>query len=252
MKFMNDKNLSGAMTCARYAFAPNYYHYCGPDTGGEFGEYLKHEVMDEGLINHLTSFEVMYPYLQAIAQANEIKDPLDPEVVEAYWVGNQLLEKVGRQDVYMALTDSQHLTKRISKNELRWLLPKIDQEARLHHSFHVLNVFTRTGHHTVEHTIDTMDQCRISWGKVIGGKRQNLKSSLKLKTQQLIYEEGKLKMVPTEKEVVVPTEEYARNLKKGDWVSVHWGFVCDKLSTMQVRRLQNYTKHHMRLANETI
>ena len=129
--------INGAMTCARYAFAPNYYHYCGPDTGGEFGEYLKVEVADGGLIDHLTNFEVMYPYLAAIAQANGVADPLATKVVEAYWVGNNMLEKVTEQDVYVALTEKQRLSRRIPKSELKWLLPKINQKARLHHSFHV-------------------------------------------------------------------------------------------------------------------
>ena len=132
--------MTGAMTCARYAFAPNFYMYCGPDTDGEFGDYLKAELADGGLVEHLTKFEVLYPYLTAIAHANAKTDALDPAVVEAYWVGNGLLEQVSEQDVYVALTDHQNLPKRIPKSELKWLLPKIGQQARLHHSFHVFNV----------------------------------------------------------------------------------------------------------------
>ena len=163
-------DLSGAMLCARYAFAPNFYHYCGPDTGGEFEEYLKAEMVDRGLIEHLTDFEVMYPYLAAIAQANGISDPLDPRVVEAYWVGNEMLEKVTERDVCVALMEKHKLQRKVSKKEMRWLLPKIDKKARLHHSFHVLNVFTRTGHHSVEHTVETMDECRIGWGRLLSSK----------------------------------------------------------------------------------
>ena len=125
---MKVADFDGALTCARYAFAPNYLHYCGPDTDGEFGEYLKAELADGGLVQHLTNFEVMYPYLKAIAQANGVTDPLDMRVVEAYWVGNDLLEKVSEQDVYVALTEKQRLSKRLSKDEMKWLLPKIDQK----------------------------------------------------------------------------------------------------------------------------
>ena len=159
--------LAGALTCARYSFAPNYYHYCGPDTGGEFGAYLKEELADQRLLDHLSKFETLYPYLKAIAEANGISDPLDPKVVEAYWVGNSLLEKVTPKALHVALTEKQNLPKRLTKNEMKWLLPKIDRQARLHHSFHVFNVFTRTGHHTVAHTVDSMDQCRIGWGSSV-------------------------------------------------------------------------------------
>ena len=41
------------------------------------------------------TFEGAWPYLQLIAAANRIDDPLDPRVVDAYWVGNGLLDKVG-------------------------------------------------------------------------------------------------------------------------------------------------------------
>ena len=245
-------DLQGALTCARYAFAPNLYHYCGPETNGELGDYLKAELSDGGLVEHLTKFETLYPYFQAIAQANAIADPLDARVVEAYWVGNNLLDKVIEADVYRALVEFQRLPKRLPKKELKWLLPKIDQRARLHHSFHVFNVFSRTGHHTVKQTVETMDQCRISWGKILDSRFKILDSRISIKTQQLIYRNGKLMLVPIIKEVVVAQEELGKKLKLGDVVSVHWGFVCDKLTKKQAAALEKYTLHHLKLANETI
>jgi hydrogenase maturation factor len=249
---------SGALTCTRYAFAPNYYHYCGPDTRGDLGEYLQRELADGGLVEYLSKFETLYPYLRAIAAANGISDPLDKRVVEAYWVGNGLLEKVSERDVFKALTEFQHLPKRLPKKEMGWLLPKIDRRARLHHSFHVFNVFARTGHHTVKQTVETMDECRVSWGKVtnsnfkfsISNQFSNLK--LTIKSQKIGYEKGKMEMRPAVREVMVLDEPLAKRLKPGDWVSVHWGFVCDKLTAPQVRQLEKYTLHHLKLANETI
>jgi len=251
---------SGVLTCTRYAFAPNYYHYCGPDTRGDLGEYLERELADKGLVEHLTKFETLYPYLRAIAAANSISDPLDQRVVEAYWVGNGLLEKVSERDVFKALTEFQHLPKRLPKKEMRWLLPKIDRRARLHHSFHVFNVFTRTGHHTVKQTVETMDECRVSWGKVISDKRpfdqlrarQATSNKIYIKSQKIGYEKGKMEMRPAVREVMVLDEPLAKRLKPGDWVSVHWGFVCDRLTEMQVKQLEKYTLHHLKLANETI
>ena len=131
-------------------------------------------------------------------------------------------------------------------------MPKIDKQARLHHSFHVLNVFTRTGHRTIRHTVETMDECRISWGEILSSDVKAQNSKLKLKTQKLIYSGGKLKLVPGEKEVLVAQESLVKRLNPGDWVSVHWGIVCDKLSQPVVERLKFYTEYHLKLANETI
>jgi hypothetical protein len=247
------KSSNGALACARYAFAPNWYRYCGPDTQGELGEYIDRDLTDPGLVAHLQGFEVMYPYLEAIALANGIADPLDFRVVEAYWVGNGLLAKVTRQNVYLALTDKQHVQRKIPRSEWKWLLPKIDQQAYLHHSFHVLNVFTRTGHHSVQHTVETMDSCRISWGTITNNSKRKTKNHvLKLKSQRLVYENGRLYLTPAVREAVIPGEMLPKRLKPGDLVSVHWGFVCDVLTEAQVQRLEKYTRHHLRLANQTI
>lgn len=251
--------INGPMLCARYAFAPNFYHYCGPDTGGDIGEYLQAELVDGGLVEHLTKFETLYPYLQAIAEANGIGDPLDPQVVEAYWVGNELLDRIPQQAVYAALTDNQKLPKRLSQKEMKWLLPKIDNKARLHHSFHVFNVFSRTGHHTVEHTVETMDECRISWGEIMQNSefqmlndKQNTNLKINIKSQKLVYKNGALTLTPNIREVVVASEALGMRLKIGDLVSVHWGFVCDRLTQVQVKRLERYTKYHLALTNTTI
>lgn len=236
-------NSRGAITCARYAFAPNYYHYCGPDTNREFGDYVSRTQADQKLIQHLSQFETLYPYLKAIAAANAIADPLDPRVVEAYWVGNLLLNKVSPQETFMALTDGQKLSKRLSTRELKWLYPKIDKQARLHHSFHVFNVFTRTGHRTVTHTVETMDQCRIGWGKVINEKPE-------VSSQQLEYRDGRLQLVGAVRQLINPIADL--KLKCGDWVSFHWGFVCDILTEDQVTWLSKLTLHHLALANQTL
>jgi len=46
----------------------------------------------EGLRHVAARFEGAWPYLQLIAACNGIGEPLDRRVVEAYWVGNELLK----------------------------------------------------------------------------------------------------------------------------------------------------------------
>lgn len=238
------KRTDGVVTCARYAFAPNFYHYCGPDTAGNFKEYVSASEADGKLVEYLANFETLYPYLQSIAAANTLADPLDYRVVEAYWVGNSLLSAVTPSQTYVSLTEGQKLDKRVDKKTQKWLFGKIDKQARLHHSFHVFNVFTRTGHRMVAHTCETMDSCRISWGQVTDEKQ------LLVKTQQLVYRDGKLVFIPAIKSLVNPVD--GLQLVKGDWVSFHWGFICEKISLPQVSWLKKLTEHHLALANETL
>jgi hypothetical protein len=249
--------MNGAVTCARYAFAPNYFQYCGPDENADLAGYIDERLADAGLVENLAQFETLYPYLKAIAAENRIADPLDPQVVEAYWVGNGLLPKMSLKAVHEALVIGQGLPKRLSTKDQKWLWPKIEQRAMLHHSFHVFNVFTRTGHRMIAHTVETMDQCRISWGKIISNFQFSIFNQVSMpkfsiKTQRLALKDDKLALVPGVKEVVVMEERLGRELKVGDYVSVHWDMVCERLSSAQVRRLQFYTQHHLRLANETL
>jgi hydrogenase maturation factor len=222
------------------------------------GEYLARDAAEGKAVELLAEFETLYGYLQAIAHANGLRDPFDLQVVEAYWVGNELLDKVPEEGVYGALMEYQRLPRRIGKKEMRWLLPKVDQRARLHHSFHVFNVFTRTGHHTVGHTAETMDQCRIGWGQFLPDKfqmpndKQMTNSKIQISSQKLVYREGQLKLLPAVRDVTVANPTLRKRLKPGDWVSFHWGFGCDVLTEAQAKRLERYTKHHLMLANTTL
>lgn len=239
--------MNGVLTCAQYAFAPNFYQYCGPDQNQELSAYLRVQQTDAGLKGMLKDFGTLFSYLQAIAHSNHIADPFDIRVVEAYWIGNNLLDSISPQEVYRELTEGQLLQRRIPKKELKWLYPKIPQGAKLHHSFHVFNVFSRTGHHTVQHTVDTMDQCRIGWGQVTAVE----KSTYQVTSQQIIYLDGKLKI---KSDVVrkVRTNNIDQTIKVGDWLSFHWEWMCDKINHRQAKQLDKYTQLHLKLANQTI
>lgn len=244
-------NKQGLLTCARYAFAPNYFKYCGPDQNRTIFQYCAAEDADAGLRELLEEFETLYPYLRFIAQANGIKDPFDPRVVEAYWVGNRLLEGVEKAGFAGHLLDTQQLKKRLSAKSREWLLTKIPQGAQPTHAFHVLNVFTRTGHHTVPHTVDTMDQCRINCGRIVrreGDFFAVLARPLVLKNGKLALGEPAERLVrAAHKKTVLPVRA-----QTGQWVSFHWGWVCDALTDRQRRNLVQHTLLNINLANKTI
>lgn len=248
--------MDGVITCARYAFAPNYYKYCGPDSNGDISSYLAEGVSDPGLSRYLAEFTVLFPYLKLIAHENGIVDPFDPRVVDAYWVGNNLLERVGMKAFSEHLLYGQKLKMRISAKKLKWVIEKVPKGARIHHSFHVFSIFSRTGHHAVDHTLDTMDSCRISSGEILQNDQlSNSKSqTLRVKTDKLVYEDGKLKLKEgVVRQVLSQVDgDYSKTLKPGDWVTFHWGFICEKINEEKARRLEKFTKHNLKLANETI
>ena len=138
--------MQGLLRCARYSFAPNKLRYCGPDKNKELEAYLKVRVEDRGLKQLLNDFKVMYPYLKLIEDENGIDDPFDERVVEAYWIGNELLETVSMKEFYDHLMEGQGLKKRFKQKDLKRIVGKVPAGARVHHSFHVFNIWSRTGH----------------------------------------------------------------------------------------------------------
>ncbi|MGH9174657.1 MAG: DUF6390 family protein [Vicinamibacterales bacterium] len=240
-------SLTGPLRFIRYAFMPNRLRYCGGDDNRTLFEYGIEHVVDGGLPPMLRRFTGALPYLQLIARANAIADPFDERVVEAYWIGNELLDTVEVRQLYDAL--SERFGKQLQGRTRDWVLGKAPAGARPHHNFHVFDIHSRVGE--LENTLTTMDQCRVSWGKVthIEGVE------MVVERQPLVLSDGKLALGPTAPERVarqVDGRGFADAAQPGDWVSLHWSWVCEVLTPAQQAALVHDTNHHLRLANQTI
>lgn len=249
--FAANDTWDGLMRCSRYAFGPNRLHYCGPDANSEIAAHIKHNEADPALATLLSQFQTMYPYLKKIAEANRIESPFDVRVVEAYWLGNELLERVEKHDFYEHLVDDHQIDKRIGKKSFALVADKIGKGAVPHHSFHVLDIWKRTGHIARPHTLESMVSCIVSWGTV----KQADGMFLEVETEPLIYAGGKLALgTPI-------VEKIARGLgapidideaKAEDIITMHWGVPCEVITKKQAATLKKYTLRHIALANETI
>ncbi len=243
--------MDGILRCSRYAFGPNRLHYCGPDANAEIKAYIDNGVHDPGLEAMLRGFRTMYPYLKLIAEANRIRDPFDDRVVEAYWIGNRLLEEVERQALYSHLED-QGLKDRLGGRSFSLLEDKIRHGAVPHHSFHVLDIWKRTGNLEHEHTLESMDSCRISWGTVleVDGPK------ITVAAEPLVLVAGdRLALGAPARRVLLRALESRTDIEQlspGKIVTFHWGVPCEVITAAQAAVLRKYTLRHLALANETI
>jgi hypothetical protein len=240
-------SLSGQLRFIRYGFMPNLLRYCGGDDNRALFDYGIAGVTDGGLTALLRQFSGALPYLTLIARANGLTDPFDDRVVEAYWLGNELLEGVEASQLHNALAEriNRHLTGRARA----WLLGKAPAGARPHHSFHVFDVHSRIGDQG--HSLRTMDQCRVSWGRVV----QVEAGELVVLRRPLLLIEGKLVLGPPREERVtrqVDGHGFADAAAPGDDVSLHWSWVCETITPVQCRNLERYTAWHLTLANQTL
>ena len=239
--------LAGSLRFVRYAFMPNRLRYCGGDDNRTLFEYGVEQVVDGGLDPLLRRFTGALPYLQLIARANAIPDPFDDRVVEAYWLGNELLDGVEVRQLHEALIE--RFGKQLQGRTRDLVLGKAPAGARPHHNFHVFDVHSRVGE--LENTLETMDQCRVSWGRVtrVDGPE------LAVERRPLAMVDGKLTLGPPETVRVVRQVEgrgFADAAMPGDCVSLHWGWVCEVLTPRQQANLLRATLDHIRLANQTL
>jgi hypothetical protein len=239
--------LDGMVRFIRYGFMPNRLRYCGGDENRLLFDHAVEQVVDGGLSSHLKKFTGALPYLQLIARANGIPDPFDPRVVDAYWIGNALLDRVEVRQLYDSLLA--RFGKQLQGRTRDLVLGKAPAGARPHHSFHVLDVHSRVGE--LSPSLATMDHCRVSWGSVVevaGGE-------LIVDRAPLLLEQGKLVLgLPVRERIMrqIDGRGFVDSAQAGDVVSVHWGWACEALNVSQHQRLERYTRHHLAIANQTI
>lgn len=241
------ESVTGMTHFIRYAFMPNRLRYWGGDDNLTLFEYGAERVVDGGLPPLLNRFTGAMPYLRLIAQSNGIADPFDWRVVEAYCIGNELLDTVEVRQLHESLLE--RFGKQLTPKIREIVLGKALAGARPHHSFHVFDVHSRVGE--LENTLETMDRCRISWGKVSRVEG----SDLLVDRQALEIVNGKLALgSPRETRAArqVDGKGFIEAVNPGDWVSLHWGWACEVLSPRRLTNLKKYSDYHLALANQTI
>jgi len=252
MQTVSQNNLfDGVLQCGRYAFRPNFFSYCGPDKNKQLFDYCAADYYEPTLKNILDDFEVMTPYLKLIAQNNQIKDIYDAKVVEAYWLGNSLTEQVNIKSLYRHFTEDKNLKAKLSKSTVEKVLGLLPDRAKPHHNFHVINTWLRAGKLNIHHTLKSIDECRISWGKV---KVIN-KSSLIVEYQPLIILDNKIQIGQSvDREVVTHLDDksFLKDINVGDLVTIHWGWVCEKINQRQLLNLKKYTLESLDIFNKQI
>ncbi len=238
---------NGMLLFIQYSFMPNRLEYCGTEDHGALYDYWQARETDAGLTQILRTFTGALPYLKLIAHSNGIADPFDRRVVEAYWVGSPLLDRVDMRQFYESL--AARFGKQLQGKAREYVIGKIPLGARPHHVFHVFDVHSRVGR--LSHSLQVMENCRISWGRIAAVET----SYFDIEAQPLVLKDGKLELGPAAPRRVlreIDGKGFTQNAQVGDWVSVHWNWACDVLSPDQVRRLEGYTRQHIGLANLTM
>jgi len=249
---------SGAAMFARYAYPPNELGYCGPGDGQDLLEFahtatdLGGPVTDLDMARRARAFDGAWPYLELIAAGCGISDPLDQRVVEAYWVGNDLLDRVALGQLGDSMAE--RFRKQVG-NKFQFLAEGVLAGGVPHHSFHVFGVYPWVGllgnDRMTKHALTVLDRCRVRWGKVIAAHGDQAT----VEARPLCWDGRLLSLGEPATEtarLALDGTMLAGDIGPGDWVALHWDWVCDKLTDRQLRALRTYTMRHLDMVNHRV
>jgi hypothetical protein len=241
----------GEVLFARYAYPPNQLGYCGTGDGHELldlaaGVAATSEAAAE-VRSRAARFDGAWPYLELLAEASGVDDPLDPGVVEAYWLGGALLDRL----------DPARLVGEVRRRFAGqrggdWdCLDQPGAGPTANHCFHVFVVYPwvrllRTGRPGP--ALHVIDRCRIRWARVEGVDGDQLLVSC----ASLTWDGDRLALGPAGMETVRWSHD-GRSLSPppgpGAWVAAHWDWACDVLTGDQVDALRTETARQLAITN---
>ena len=212
----------GAARFAQYAYPPNELGYCGP-AGARA---MLDPDATEDIARRARQFEGAWSYLEVLAEHAGVDDPLDVSVIDAYWVGSDLLDDLDPAALVARLEDR-------FRGQLGGSWRDASTRALAHHSFQVFEVYPWAAMlaegRPAGPAVQVLDRCRIRLGEVLAVDGEEVEVATRL----LAWDDGVLAESP-------PGVERARwsaggrslidAPAVGDTVTLHWDWVCEVVS----------------------
>ena len=220
---------------SRFSYAPNSLGYCGRSSANIKFRRCILKGNCEGVEEEITHFIVLYPYLKTMAAISGLS-PFSHEVIESFWLGNDLLKKVKSADYNLLLNN--FLEQNVPEwlvNELREKKPKAFIPT---HLFQVLHVGVGRASGAVPFNLETINNCMIRWGTVESVETKTKRAHVKVSS--LKKGVGRYSLQQTE-EVVPFDPRFVLGLAKGSKVCVHWNWVAKILTAPEEARLKFWT-----------
>lgn len=237
----------GGQLFARFAFAPNELGYCGPPESGTVFDLAVHGRSGQDPATLARGFSGAWPYLALLAELAGIADPLDERVVRAYWTGGPLLDRIdpavfGPRLIEYVGTRAGHYW--------RHLAPALVPEASPTHGFHVFGVYpwSRLLAAPSPQPLAVLDNCRIRWGQVLRVDGEQVV----VRSRRLTWDGRQLGLAAPDVERVrfsVGGQGLVQVPQTGEWLALHWDWVCDRLATAELSELSWRTGRQLRVTN---
>ncbi|OGZ33937.1 MAG: hypothetical protein A2Y98_00485 [Candidatus Portnoybacteria bacterium RBG_19FT_COMBO_36_7] len=238
--------MSGPKIAALYGLIPNEMGLCGlSEDQKNLREFIRGKLGIPDIIPALKRFQAAYPYYELIAKKNRIKTgSLNKKVIEAYWLGNELLEKVTFNDLRELIVKRFSGPGLLSRKAAKEKSDAIPVSSKPHHSFHVLVLGAVTGSIDFAGRTDLKDICRVGWGRVKKLKFKNEKLKIIVEYNPLIGRK-KIKFGSMKEKEINWDKTMLPNVEVGDWISFHWNYAIQILNEENITNLYKYTKNSL-------
>lgn len=215
---------------------PHELGYCGPCDADvskqKLRDYLEGKNISEIEVRKLLDeFKGAITYYKLIAEKNNISDYYDAKVIEAYWLGNELLDNVTVEDIKKMVRTDFVGPGLLTKEKAEEKISRFPQTGAAHHTFHIFFIGAVTNR--VQLVGEAMDKCRPSWGEV--KEILSTENKVKVKTTKLFPKETEVEMEISWDKAFVP------KLEIGDLVTSHWGRISEKITEKDLANLKKYT-----------
>lgn len=238
--------MDGVQLGARFSLATNRLNFCGPaDAEPVLYGAIRAAAGGEAARSSLRGFEALMPYLEAIGARHGL-DPFDHRVVEAYWIGNPLLDAFGPEEFRPLL--SALVRRGLPASVAARLAAHLPRAPIPHHLFHVafVGVGAVTGH--VATTLANMEACRPAWATVV----ERTDTILRVDRPRLAIDDGRLVLGPPAAEELRYDPAVVPDARPGREVAVHWGWPALTLAPEQASALRRYSAKALAAANEAL
>ncbi len=169
-------------------------------------------------------------FYQFIAHQNKISDPFNERVVRAYWLGNEFLKRVTKEEIKTFTLLKKEIThKKITALKLLELI-----NGKPHHNFETLWLIKKNQFLT-ERILQEITDCLVRPGKIIKQER----NILFLETFRLNLEEKKIVL---KKEICKVDQGFLKDPKKEHLVAIHLSRAREKISKETFQNLLKITK----------
>ena len=235
---------TGEILFSRYACSPNELGYCGPEVANAFEHIASGKESSIHFRKAASEFSGVWVYLEILGELLG-RDPLDPELVRGYWIGNDLVDSVDIDTFWDKLIS---IISARAGSYWKYLDDNLRAEAQPSHAFHVLGIYpwSRLLSSGRPEPVEVLTSCCIRPAIVTA-----ITGDL-IEVDELTFDYVDGILVPRTRRTSSLPVKFDLTPAVGEYVAIHWGHICDLLTREEFNRLSSSLTTQLELVSQRL